>query len=197
VDEAKLWGGLVGPENRRRRPSSLRRLRQTLEWCHFVGLLGAAPSGGTAGRRDPQAVREYLGEDIRGLDPSSNGGRRASDDAHGRARRRYEQRRLREEGVPCGVSLALLRKDKAQVGGDARGGAKRWMPVGSLAATADRALSTWCGHCSGLTRTLERVDGGLGPFPNRGLGPVLIKWARPKTKLKIISKYSHCSQLSK
>jgi hypothetical protein len=48
-----------------------------------------------------------------------------------RARRCYEQRHAREEGVTCGVSLARLQKDKAQEGGGAHGGVKRWAPVGN------------------------------------------------------------------
>jgi hypothetical protein len=68
-------GGLVGPDNRRRRPSSLRRPGQRLERRHIVGLLGAAPRGSTTGRRAPHAVKEQHGEDFGRLDPSSDGGR--------------------------------------------------------------------------------------------------------------------------
>jgi hypothetical protein len=89
VDEAKLLGGLVGPENHRRRPSSLRRPRRRLERRH-VGLLGVAPRGGTAGRRAPQAVGEQLGEDFGRLDLSTDGGWRRSGATRSRARRRYE-----------------------------------------------------------------------------------------------------------
>jgi hypothetical protein len=53
-------------------------------------------------------VGEQLGEDFGLLDPSSDDGRRGSDAARGRARRR-----VREERVSCGVSLARLWKDKA------------------------------------------------------------------------------------
>jgi hypothetical protein len=165
VNEAKLLGGLVGPENRRRRSSSLRRLGWRLERRHIIGLHGAAPRSSTTGRRAPHAVGEQLGEDFGWLDPSSDGGRHESGVAHGRARRRYEQRHVRKEGVSCGVSLAHLWKDKAQAGADARGvrkggprSATRWQFGGN-----DRP-SARCGRCGGLTRALERVDGGLGPF---------------------------------
>jgi hypothetical protein len=90
------------------------------------------PRGSTAGRRAPHAIGEQLGEDFRWLDLSSDGGQHGSDVARGRARRRYEQRREREERVLCGVSLALLQKDKDQAGGSARGAA-------ASAVTASRA----------------------------------------------------------